>query len=118
MEIVQWVAESMHPFKIVEDRGFQCLMKTGRPDYYIPSAQTVSCDVKKIFMCCRNVTCRWHVLLDVSGVRSVANSTEMVVLSLDPEPLLTEPFGELTGVLSEIGVLRDDGAGEYPGQTR
>lgn len=28
-EIVRWVAESVWPFKIVEDRGFQSLMKTG-----------------------------------------------------------------------------------------
>jgi hypothetical protein len=53
VEIVQWVAESMHPFKIVDNHGFQCLMKTGRPDYYLPSAQTVSCDVKQIFMSCQ-----------------------------------------------------------------
>jgi hypothetical protein len=43
---------------------------------------------------------------------------EMAVLSLDPEPLLVESFGELTGFLNEIRVLRDDSAGEYPGQTR
>jgi hypothetical protein len=34
------------------------------------------------------VTCRWHVQLDVSGVRSVANSAEMSVLSAYSEPLL------------------------------
>lgn len=43
----------MRPFKVVDDRGFQCLMKTGRPDYYIPSARTVSRDVKEIFIKCR-----------------------------------------------------------------
>jgi hypothetical protein len=64
------------------------------------------------------VTCRWHVQLDVSWIGSVANSAEMSVLSLDPEPLLTEVVGELTGFLHEIRVLRDDGAGEYPGRTR
>ena len=36
-EIVRWVAESQRPFQIVEDRGFKNLMKTGWPDYYIPS---------------------------------------------------------------------------------
>jgi hypothetical protein len=41
-EIVQWVSKSMRPFEIVEDRGFQCLMKTGQPEYYIPSQTTVS----------------------------------------------------------------------------
>ncbi|KAH7926229.1 hypothetical protein BV22DRAFT_986403, partial [Leucogyrophana mollusca] len=34
---------------IVNDRGFQSLMKTGRPDYYIPSPSTVSRDVKLVF---------------------------------------------------------------------
>lgn len=49
-EIVRWVAESKHPFKIVKDRGFQSLMKTGRPEYHIPSPQTVSRDVKNVFV--------------------------------------------------------------------
>ena len=41
-EIVCWVAESKRPFSVVSDRGFQLLMKTGRPEYYIPSPTTVS----------------------------------------------------------------------------
>jgi len=49
-EIVRWVAESRRPFQIVNDRSFQSLMKTGRPGYQIPSAETVSCDVKGVFM--------------------------------------------------------------------
>ncbi|KAG2037358.1 hypothetical protein BDR03DRAFT_825617, partial [Suillus americanus] len=36
-EIVRW------------DCGFQSLMKTGRPEYYIPSPSTVSCDIKLVF---------------------------------------------------------------------
>ncbi|KAN0085982.1 hypothetical protein V8E55_007116, partial [Tylopilus felleus] len=32
-----------------ETRGFQSLMKTGRPEYYIPSHQTVSRDVRLVF---------------------------------------------------------------------
>jgi hypothetical protein len=43
----------MHPFKMAGDSGFQCLMKTCRPNYYMPFAQTVSYDVKKIFTCCQ-----------------------------------------------------------------
>jgi hypothetical protein len=50
VEIIQWVAESQRPFEIVEDQGFQSLMKTGWPDYYIPSGRTVSWDVKKVLM--------------------------------------------------------------------
>lgn len=52
VEIVWWVFESMHPFKIVKDCQFQSLMKTGRPGYYIPSPQTVSHDVKQVFVRC------------------------------------------------------------------
>jgi hypothetical protein len=47
--IVRWVLESMRPFSIVGDEGFIFLMKTGRPSYYIPSAPTVSRDVKTVF---------------------------------------------------------------------
>ncbi|KAF8870858.1 hypothetical protein BD779DRAFT_1399002, partial [Infundibulicybe gibba] len=49
-EIVRWVCESMRPFEVVADCGFQSLMKTGRPEYYIPSPSTVSCDVKQVFV--------------------------------------------------------------------
>jgi hypothetical protein len=49
-EIVRWVSESKRPFKIVKDRGFQKLMKTGRPDYHIPSPETVSHNIKKVFL--------------------------------------------------------------------
>ena len=39
----------MHPFSIVEDNGFCCIMKTGRPEYYLPSHSTLSWDVRKVF---------------------------------------------------------------------
>ncbi|KIK42769.1 hypothetical protein CY34DRAFT_65992, partial [Suillus luteus UH-Slu-Lm8-n1] len=48
-EIVRWVSESLRPFEVVNDRGFRSLMKTGRPEYYIPSPSTVSHDVKLVF---------------------------------------------------------------------
>ncbi|KAG1835928.1 hypothetical protein DFJ58DRAFT_670163, partial [Suillus subalutaceus] len=48
-EIIRWVAESLRPFKIVKDRGFQSLMKTGQPEYYLPSPATMSCDVQLVF---------------------------------------------------------------------
>jgi hypothetical protein len=44
-EIVRWVAESVRPFEIVKDCGFQSLMKTGHPEYYILSPSTVARDV-------------------------------------------------------------------------
>jgi hypothetical protein len=49
-EIVRWIAENKLPFQIVNNRGFQSLMKTGRPGYWIPSAETVSRDVEIVFL--------------------------------------------------------------------
>ena len=49
-EFVRWVSESNRPFQIVNDRGFRSLMKTGRPEYHIPSAETLSRDVKNVFI--------------------------------------------------------------------
>ena len=47
----------MWPFTIVKDRRFQSLMKTGRPDYHIPSPKTVSCNIKKVFVhCCQRIS--------------------------------------------------------------
>ncbi|KAH6889518.1 hypothetical protein BKA70DRAFT_1056220, partial [Coprinopsis sp. MPI-PUGE-AT-0042] len=54
VEVVRWVAESMRPFEIVKDRGFNSLMKTGRPHYWIPSPSTVIRDSKLVFMRVRN----------------------------------------------------------------
>lgn len=48
-EIVRWVSESLRPFEVVKDRGFQSLMKTGRPEYYLPSPTTISHDVRLMF---------------------------------------------------------------------
>lgn len=63
-EIVCWVSESLQPFSIIEDRGFQSLMKTGRPAYYIPSRWTVSRDVHLVFARTRN---RIATMLQVSS---------------------------------------------------
>ena len=49
-EFVRWVAENKRPFQVVNDRAFRSLMKTGRPECYIPSAKTLSCDVKNVFV--------------------------------------------------------------------
>ena len=48
-EIVKWVCESLRPYRIVSDPGFEMLMKTGRPAYYLPSPSTVARDVKFVF---------------------------------------------------------------------
>lgn len=51
---MRWVAENKRPFAIVKDRAFLSLMKTGRPDYKVPSPSTVSRDVKEVFANCRS----------------------------------------------------------------
>ena len=53
-EIVRWVCENTRPFSIVSDPGFHTLMKTGRPEYYIPSPSTVSRDVRLVFLRTQN----------------------------------------------------------------
>ena len=44
-----WVAEDKRPFQVITDRALNSLMKTGRPECYMPSAETISRDVKKVF---------------------------------------------------------------------
>ena len=55
----------MRPFSVVEDRGFCSLMKTGRPEYYIPSRSTVARDVKEVF---KKVRTRIAKMLQVSFI--------------------------------------------------
>jgi hypothetical protein len=55
IEIVRWVAENKHPFVIVNDRGFRDLMKTGHPEYRLPSPATVAQDVKHVFVNMRSI---------------------------------------------------------------
>ncbi|KAL1739475.1 hypothetical protein HDZ31DRAFT_49335 [Schizophyllum fasciatum] len=43
------MAESYRPFSVVDDEGFKRLMKTGRPEHYLPSQSTVSRDLKRVF---------------------------------------------------------------------
>jgi len=54
IEIVRWITESKCPFLIVKDRGFMDLMKTGRPEYRLPSPATVARDVKHVFVSMRS----------------------------------------------------------------
>lgn len=55
----------MRPFEVVNDRAFHCLMKTGRPHYWIPSSSTVIRDTKLVFARTRN---RIAHLLQVSSL--------------------------------------------------
>ncbi|KAF8549481.1 hypothetical protein OG21DRAFT_1478846 [Imleria badia] len=56
MEVVWWVSESLRPFTIVGDQPFLSLMKTGRPNYYLPSEYTISRDVRHDYNGCLNFT--------------------------------------------------------------
>ncbi|KAL7280274.1 hypothetical protein ACG7TL_005187 [Trametes sanguinea] len=49
VHIVRWVARSLRPLSVVEDHDFKVLMKTGRPEYWIPSRRTVARDVHQVF---------------------------------------------------------------------
>ncbi|KAG1876579.1 hypothetical protein DFJ58DRAFT_649726, partial [Suillus subalutaceus] len=64
-EIVRWVSESLQSFEIVKDRGFISLMKTGRPEYYIPAPKTVARDVRLVFVKTRRHIAR--MLQDYTG---------------------------------------------------
>lgn len=48
-EIVRWVCVFIRPFDVVSDESFHYLMKSGRPDMYVPSTSTVSRDVRLVF---------------------------------------------------------------------
>ncbi|TFY69695.1 hypothetical protein EVJ58_g269 [Rhodofomes roseus] len=48
-EIVHWVLESMRPFNIIKDRGFNCLMKMGHPEYRLPLPTTVGRNICKVY---------------------------------------------------------------------
>ena len=65
---MQWVSENKWPFSIVKDCGFASLMKTGRPKYHIPSPETVSCNVKGVFV---------HVCKHIAQILQVRGSFKM-----------------------------------------
>ncbi|KAJ7346381.1 hypothetical protein DFH08DRAFT_641458, partial [Mycena albidolilacea] len=48
-EHVRWVSESLRPFSIAKERGYRRLMKSGRPNTFIPSPSTIARDVKLLF---------------------------------------------------------------------
>ena len=64
-EVVRWVSESNRPFRIVVDRGFLALMKTGRPHMYVPKPTTVASDVRMVFTRTRQ---RIAAMLQVSQI--------------------------------------------------
>ena len=64
-EIVCWVSENKRPFKIVTNRGFRSLMKTGWPNYHLPSAETASRDARVVFVNVRKCIAK---MLQVSSI--------------------------------------------------
>ena len=45
-----WVAENRQPFQIINDNALCRLMKTGRPECYMQSAETILCDVNEAYV--------------------------------------------------------------------
>lgn len=60
---VKWMAKSHRAFAIVDDKGYHRNMKSGRPHQYIPTADTISRDVRYVFIRAREKIAR---LLNVS----------------------------------------------------
>lgn len=67
----------MRPFSIVKDEGFKTLMKTGRPNHYIPKRRTVARDVKQVFKKTRK---RIQKMLKVRPISCKVYTTELDVL--------------------------------------
>ena len=93
-EIVRWVAESSRLLNIVKDRRFQNLMKTGRPEYWLPSPSMSAHDVKLVFAKTRNriarilkVRQRYH--LTMWNLHIIRNTPEPSVLLQMHGPLQT-----------------------------
>ena len=71
-EIVHWVCTYLCLFDIVSDLYFLSIVKTGHPEYYVPSLSTVSWDVQSVFA---RMQQRISRLLIVSGLLTYAFKT-------------------------------------------
>lgn len=74
---MRWVSENYRPYDIVTDRAFVMLMKTGRPEYKLPSPSTVSRDVQRVFERCRT---RIAKMLQVSRHEHVREGHRLTLL--------------------------------------
>ena len=70
----------VRPFTIIEDQGFKSLIKTGRPEHYLPSKSTVSRDVRLVFV---NVRKRMAKMMQVS--RYYTQSLAATILNILPQ---------------------------------
>ena len=79
--IVCWVSESLCLFERVNNHGFKNIMKTGRPEYYIPSPSTLSWDVRLVFT---NIWQRMAKMLQVSiqTIKITSNEEKLTVILL------------------------------------
>jgi hypothetical protein len=82
-EIVKWVCVSIQPFDVVSDESFHYLMKSGRPDMYVPSPSTVSRDVRLVFTRTRQ---RIAKMLSVSHFIMQGNTIETYLNQGIPRP--------------------------------
>ena len=70
----------MRSLKIVEDPGFHRLMKTGRPQYKIPSRRTVARDVHVVF---RKVKERIAKMLQVNNLITIQSNNNLTSMLKD-----------------------------------
>ncbi|KIL55138.1 hypothetical protein M378DRAFT_18219, partial [Amanita muscaria Koide BX008] len=99
---VRWMAVSKRSFSLAEDEGYHFLMKTGRPEHYIPSYRTISRDICKVFLHCWEKIAR--VLQEHNGMLNLAtdawtspNHRALVAVTVHLEKKGTE-----TGLLLDI----------------
>jgi hypothetical protein len=69
---VSWICESKRPFAIAKDQGYHRNMKTGWPHQYIPSPETISRDVRVVFVEAHKY---------ISGLLKVCQTSPMLDLS-------------------------------------
>ncbi|THH17103.1 hypothetical protein EUX98_g9192 [Antrodiella citrinella] len=116
-EVVRWLSESFRPYETVRDRGFLCLMKTGRPELWVPSPKTAGRDMINAHIEARNRVAR--LLISYEGRVSFSSDTwispnhrsymailahiehegQPLVLPLD---LAEVPFSHTGAALSEV----------------
>jgi hypothetical protein len=83
------MAESKQPFKVMKDKGFLILMKTGHPEYCLPSPVTVARDVKHVFVNIRPQLSRMLMAIDLPVLLHKADPccrTTMVLSTLPQIP--------------------------------
>ena len=75
---VRWMCESKRPFAIAKDGGYHRNMKIGWPHQYIPSPETISRDVRVVFVEARKHMSR---LLKVRQITPMSDPSNHILLT-------------------------------------